>query len=91
MIDYYTSEGKFLDIAKCWHHIYNTDLTKSDPDKWRNVCSSLFVELNGTEREFCYTMYFREKEKEKEITSYIYNMYIIGFETCRCVCDSFTL
>jgi 26S proteasome regulatory subunit N5 len=53
MIDYYTNEGKFLDIARCWQHIYNTDLTKNDPEKWKNALKHviLFVILSPYDNE----------------------------------------
>jgi 26S proteasome regulatory subunit N5 len=37
MVEYYTNEGKNLDIARSYFSMYNTPLVKENPEKWKYV------------------------------------------------------
>ena len=39
MVDYYTHEGKNLDIARSYYSMYSTALVQGNPEKWKYVSS----------------------------------------------------
>jgi 26S proteasome regulatory subunit N5 len=45
MVEYYTNEGKNLDIARSYFSMYNTPLVKENPEKWKYYLKNVILFL----------------------------------------------